>query len=67
MPKDLNPNKVKKHEVDEVFRALVTEHLRKNPKYLQLPQAQMDRIAKEAESIVAKARAKREKEEKKKK
>lgn len=59
MTRDPNPNRVKKGEVDDVFRAQVTEKLRKNPTYMQQPQAQKDLKIKQAQEIVDKAKKKK--------
>lgn len=59
MAKDRNPNKVTKGEVDDVFKAQVTEKLRKKPTYLQQSQAQMDMKLKKAQEIVDKANKKK--------
>lgn len=72
MSRDLNPNKVKPSEVDEVFLAQAKQlqdiDVKKAVnKYLAAPQAQRDRALAEAKKIVEKVKAKREKEAKKKK
>ena len=72
MARDLNPNKVKPSEVDEVFIAQAKQLQDKDAKravdkYLAAPQAQRDRALREAREIVEKVKAKRAKEEAKKK
>ena len=57
--KDLNPNNVKPHEVDEVFLAQAKQVQdirvkRAVNKYLKAPQAQRDRYLREAKDIVKK-------------
>lgn len=60
MGKDLNPNKVKKNEADEVFIAQATEKLRpKKDTYLRRTQAERDRDIKKAQEIVDKAKKKK--------
>jgi len=62
MAKDPNPNKVKKSEVDELFKAHVTEKLRpKKDTYLGRTQAERDRDIKKAQEIVDKANKKKKK------
>jgi hypothetical protein len=53
--KNPNPNNVTPRQVDDVFKAQVTEKLRKNPTYLQQEQAQKDLKLKQAQEIVDKA------------
>lgn len=56
-----NPNNVKRSEVDDVFRAQVTEPLRKKKGYLSRHQAERDRDLKIAQEIVDKANKKKKK------
>jgi hypothetical protein len=60
--KDLNPNKVKRGEVDEVFLATARQVVQpKTNKYLAKTQAERDRDLKKAQEIVDKANKKKKK------
>lgn len=70
--RDLNPNKVKPSEVDEVFLAQAKQLQDMDVKravnrYLKAPQAQRDRFLREAKEIVRKFQEKKAKEAKKSK
>lgn len=67
LARDLNPNKVKRSEVDAVFLAQARELQDKDVKkavnkYLKAPQAQRDRALREAQAIVDRVKKKRERE-----